>query len=190
MNNFQIITLNKPGIQDFSAERNALLKKSNASWVLFLDTDELLSPELKKEIDDLNPEGFSGFFIKRKIIFLGKYLGQDKVLRLAKADAGKWEREVHEVWKVEGKVGTLKNYIIHNTATDLHSYISKMNTYSDLHAKANIKEGKRSSLFKIIFYPKVKFLQNLISGRGFVFSMLQSFHSFLSWTKQWEYQKK
>jgi hypothetical protein len=61
-----------------------------------------------------------------------------------------------------------------------------MNVYSSIHAAENAREGKHSNLFKMIFYPKVKFIQNALAGRGFVFSMLQSFHSFLGWAKQWE----
>lgn len=182
----EILTLNREKINDFSFERNKLLKSAKADWVLFLDTDEILSDELKKEIKELDPENYSGFYIKRKIIFCGEKAGEDKVLRLAKKDAGKWERRVHEIWKVKGQTKTLENYIIHNTAEDLHSYIEKMNKYSDLHASENLKEGKKTNLFKIVFYPKVKFIQNILMGRRFVFSMLQSFHSFLSWGKEWE----
>lgn len=189
MKNFQTITLNRKNITDFAEERNNLLKLAKEEWVLFLDTDEILSDELKKEISDLDTKDFNGFYIKRKIIFLGKEVGEDRVLRLAKKNSGKWVRKVHEIWKVSGKVGILKNYIIHNTADNLHGYIEKMNKYSDLHAKENIREGKTTSLFKILLLPKLKFLQNLLLGRGFVFSMLQSFHSFLGWTKQWELQK-
>lgn len=186
----EIITLNKPDIKDFSKERNYLLEKAKSEWVFFVDTDETVSENLKKEIQELDPKNFDGFYINRKILFMGRVIGEDKVLRLGRKNSGKWVREVHEVWDIKGKIGTLKNYIIHNTAKNLSFYIAKMNKYSDMHARANLIEGKKSSLFKIIFYPKVKFLQNLISGRGFVFSMLQSFHSFLSWSKQWELQKK
>ncbi|HUC94637.1 MAG TPA: hypothetical protein VMR19_01355 [Candidatus Saccharimonadales bacterium] len=189
MNNLVTVTLNKPVISNFAGERNELLRKAKESWVLFLDTDEKLSQELKKEISDLDTSDFSGFYIKRKIIFLGKEIGEDKVLRLGKKNSGKWSRRVHETWLVKGKIGTLEGYIIHNTANNLHDYIGKMNKYSSIHAEENLKEGKRLGLFKIIFYPKLKFVQNMLSGRGFVFSMLQSFHSFLGWAKQWELLK-
>lgn len=188
MNNPEIIILNKPKITDFAFERNELLKSARNEWVLFIDTDEKISKELEGEISHLDPGSNNGFFIKRKIIFLGKEIGEDKVLRLGKKNAGKWMRSVHETWEIEGKVGTLKNYIIHNTAGNIHEYIEKINLYSDMHAKANMKEGKHPNLFKIIFYPKLKLLQNLFSGRGFVFSMLQSFHSFLAWSKEWKLQ--
>jgi glycosyltransferase involved in cell wall biosynthesis len=188
-NSLEIVTLNKSGITDFASARNLLLKKSKAEWVLFLDTDEKLSDELKKEISDLDPKNCNGFVIKRKIVFLGREIGEDHVLRLARRDFGRWVRKVHETWEVRGRIGTLNGYIIHNTASGLYDYIEKMNKYSSIHAAENIREGKYSNIFKMIFYPKLKFIQNILAGRGFVFSMLQSFHSFLGWTKQWELQK-
>lgn len=190
MNGIEIITLNKSNISDYATERNLLLKKAKSKWVLFLDTDEVLSLELKKEIQNLNPKNFNGFYIKRKIVFLGNEIGEDKVLRLAKKSAGIWKRKVHEIWVVKGMIKTLRNYIVHNTAENLSSYIDKINNYSSLHARENKKEGKKTSILKIIFYPGFKFFQNFLRGRGFVFSMLQAFHSFLAWVKLWELRRK
>lgn len=186
----ETLTLSKPGITDFAFERNRLLKSSKSKWILFLDTDENIPENLKEELNNLDPKDFNGFYIKRKIIFLGKEIGKDKVLRLGKKGTGKWIRKVHETWSIKGKKGVLKNYIIHNTAYNLHSYIEKMNKYSNLHAIENKREDKRANIFKMIFYPKAKFIYNIFSGRGLVFSMLQSFHSFLGWSKLWELQKK
>jgi len=190
MKNFQTISLRQKNITDFSDVRNKLLKSAKSEWVLFLDADEKISKDLKKEIAELNPQNFSGFFIKRKIIFLGRAIGEDKVLRLAKRYAGKWHRKVHETWKVKGEVGTLDNYIIHNTASNLHEYIGKINKYAKMHAMENNREGKKPTIFKIVLFPVFKFFQNIILGRGFVFSMLQSFHSFLSWSQEWILLKK
>lgn len=190
MKNFQTLTLSEKNITDFAEARNRLLKSAKNDWVFFVDTDEVVTKKLIKEIVDLEPKDFDGYYIRRKIIFMGREIGEDKVLRLGKKNAGRWERKVHETWNIRGKVGTLNNYIIHNTAGNIQSYIEKMNKYSEIHAGENMREGKRSTLFKIIFYPKGKFIQNIFTGRGFVFSMLQSFHSFLGWSKLWELQKR
>ena len=193
MNNFKIITLNQKGITDFAMERNKLLKKEKSEWVLFLDSDETLSRPLKEEINNLQLtiyNKFSGFKIPRKNYFMGHYVGTDNILRLGKRNAGKWERRVHEIWKVKGKIGQLKNPIIHNSYKNLHEAIEKIDKYSTLHAAENLANGNRSSLFKIIIYPIGKFFTSLLIGRGLVLSMLQSFHSFLSWSKQWLSQKK
>jgi len=187
--NFEIITLKKDNITDFASERNVLLTKTKSEWVLFLDSDETISEGLKKELKDLEADGRSGFYIFRKNFFLGQNVGTDKILRLARKNSGKWMRSVHETWDIKGKIGTLEYPIIHNSAKNLHEFIVKINFYTTLHAEQNLKNGKRSNFLKIIFYPPVKFFQSLLMGRGLVLSMLQSLHSFLSWSKEWNLQK-
>ncbi len=185
MKNFEIITLNKKNITDFAKERNLLLKKARKEWVLFLDSDEKITPTLKSEIaEKILNDKFQGFYIRRKNYFLGKYTGTDKILRLGRKKAGGWVRRVHEIWRINGNIGELKNPIIHNTAGTVSEMITKINFYSTLHAKANKSEQKTANLFKIFFYPKIKFVQSIFMGRGMVFSILMAFHSFLSWSKQ------
>jgi hypothetical protein len=190
-NTLEIITLDKPGVTDFAKERNILLEKSKSDWVFFVDSDESATPELMKEISGkINKvPNLAGYKVRRKIYFLGKEIGWDEVIRLGRKKAGKWERAIHETWQINQEVGLLDGYIIHNTASNLHEYIEKMNKYSSIHALENLKENKRANLYKIISYPKMKFIQNILSGRGFVFSMLQAFHSFLAWVKLWQLQE-
>lgn len=190
MNKYTVITLNKKNITDFAKERNELLKKAKNEWILFLDTDEAVSEGLDKEIKkQIEENKYNGFYIDRKNYFLGSYIGTDKILRLGRKNTGKWVRSVHEIWNIKGKTGKLKNPIIHNSASSLYEVIAKINTYSTLHAEANKLEGKKANLFKIIFYPKLKFIQSLFMSRGVVFSILQAFHSYLSWSKIWISQK-
>ncbi|HKB88215.1 MAG TPA: glycosyltransferase [Patescibacteria group bacterium] len=187
----QILTLKTKNLTDFAKARNEMLKKASADWIFFVDTDEIVLAGLKKEIVDVtaNPGNkYIGYYIYRKNYLLGKYVGTDKIIRLARKDAGKWTRSVHEVWEIKGNVGVLKNPLIHETASNLYEFIDKINFYSTLHAKENLKEGKKSNLIKIILFPVFKFFQSIIIGRGFVMSMLQSFHSFLAWSKEWKLQ--
>lgn len=186
-NKLQIITLNKPGITDFADERNSLLSKSNAEWIFFVDSDEEISDDLAKEIEAATAAvgNLSGFKVYRKNYFLGKYVGTDNIVRLGKRGSGRWVRAVHETWQIKGEIGQLKYPLIHNTARNVHEFIDKINFYSTLHAQENLKLGNKSSLIKIVFFPMGKFFQSLLIGRGFVMSMLQSFHSFLAWSKEW-----
>jgi len=180
----EFVTLRKEGITDFAKERNELLENAKSDWIFFVDSDETVSPALRQEINQAVGSSVSGCYVYRENFFLGKYIGTDKILRLGKRNAGRWVRRVHEVWKIKGKVGGLKNPLIHNSASSLHEFIHKVNFYSALHAQENLDSGKKSNLFKIVCYPVAKFFQSLLIGRGFVFSMFQSFHSFLSWSKQ------
>lgn len=195
-NDLTIITLNKPYINDFSIARNELLKKAKTEWVLFLDSDEALSKSLKREIlksiREPQNKQIQGYYVLRKNYFRGQYIGTDKILRLVKKNSGRWVRAVHEVFVPFDKShprGVIRSPLIHNAANNLRDYITKINFYSSLHAQANKREGKKPTLFKIIIYPKVKFVQSLLMGRGVVFSILQAFHSFLAWSELWILQR-
>lgn len=189
-NNVDILTLKEADITDFAKSRNKLLNGARSDWVFFVDSDEVVTPELKKEVEFNNGSGiFDGFYVKRMNYFLGRYVGTDRVIRYAKRNAGKWRRKVHEVWEIKGKVGELKNPLIHNTAVNVSDMVGKVNKYSTLHAAAHKDENKKTSVFKIIFFPIFKFTESVILGKGLILSTLQSFHSFLAWSKQWEFQK-
>ncbi len=184
-----ILQLNKPNITDFGHERNELLDKSKSEWNLFLDSDESISNHNVASSAYFQfpiSNEFSSYQLPRKTYFLGKLIGIDYPTRLVRKGTGKWVRAVHEVWlpKKSHLAGVMfDNYIIHNTANNLSDYLLKINNYSTLHAKANLDEGKRSNLFKIIFFPIGKFAVTLVKSKHVVFSIMQSLHSYLSWTK-------
>lgn len=189
-NKVDILTLNEADITDFAKSRNKLLNSAKSDWVFFVDSDEVMTPELKKEVEFNNGSGiFEGFYVKRMNYFLGRYVGTDRVIRYAKKNAGKWRRKVHEFWEIKGKVGELKNPLIHNTANSVSEMVKKINMYSTLHANAHKDENKRTSAIKIVSFPVFKFVESIILGKGLILSTLQSFHSFLAWSKQWEFQR-
>lgn len=177
----KIVTLKTPNVKNFAEARNKILLRYKSKWLFFVDSDEKPTKKLLKEIKnlDFNEEGYK---LKRKNYFLGQYVGQDVIVRIGKSSLGSWKRKVHETWDIK-KTKTLKNYLIHNTADNLREYIDKINNYSTIHASENKLEGKKSTLFKIVFFPLAKFLITFISSKNVVFSIMQSLHSFLGWTK-------
>lgn len=180
------LTLNKPNITDFAKERNELLKKSKSEWNLYLDSDESISNfQLSRPTSLSISNEFSSYQLPRKTYFLKKIIGIDYPIRLVKKGTGKWVRKVHEVWvpNKNSKIGIWKEELVHNTADNLTDYLNKINKYSTLHAEANLEEGKKSTLFKIIFFPIAKFFVTLVKSKHLVFSIMQSLHSYLSWTK-------
>lgn len=189
-NKLEIITLKETAIADFAEARNKKLNSSNSEWIFFLDSDEKMDKKLKSEIlQKISSNEYNGYTVIRHNYFLGTPVGSDQILRLGKKGKGKWKRQVHEFWEINGGIGKLKNPIIHNNAESLKDYINKINSYSVLHAKANMDEGKKSGLFKIIFFPLFQFLISLIKKRGVVFSIMQSLHSFLAWSILYQKQK-
>lgn len=206
-----IITLNTPGITDFSAARNGELAKAKTparsasstadaggDWVLFLDVDETLSPELETEIASILNLGrsiYSAYSIPRLDTFLGRELrhgepGHTRLVRLARKDFGHWVRPVHEVWQGHGRVGQLKNPLLHRSHPTISAFLDKINRYSTLEAEYRHSLGIRSSLFKIALYPIAKFKWNYLFKLGFldgvpgtIMAIMMSFHSYLTWTK-------
>jgi glycosyltransferase involved in cell wall biosynthesis len=197
--NLTIITLNHPDITDFATTRNAELAKAKTPWVLFLDSDEALSPELEQEIASTihHPQStiYSAYSTPRLDTFLGRYLhhgepGHTRLIRLAHQNFGKWVRPVHEQWVGKGKIGHLAHPLIHHSHKSIATFLDKINLYSTLEAEYRFKQGIRSSLFKIAMYPIAKFKWNYIFKLGFldgvpgtIMAIMMSFHSYLTWTK-------
>src|SRR5258708_22553878 len=179
---------------NFAQQRNFGLSKANSDWVLFLDADEIITLELKREILDVNfqTDDYNGFYIKRRDYFMGRQLkygetGNIKLLRLGKKNAGKWKRSVHETWEIKERVGELKNTIHHYPHQTIREFIDDINFYSTIHAQEN-KKTKFANIFYIITYPLGKFFVNyflklgfLDGGEGIVMAIFMSLHSFLAW---------
>jgi glycosyltransferase involved in cell wall biosynthesis len=206
-NNLTIITLNQPNITDFAAAHNAELAKAKTPWVLFVDSDEKITPALKEEIlsitSNLSPNLYDAYYIPRLDTFLGKQLhhgetGNAKFIRLARKDFGSWIRPVHEVWQPRrgesmyspAKIGILTNPLLHTPHSSISSFLEKINKYSTIEAEYRYKEGIRSNLFKIWLYPFAKFKWNYFYRLGFmdgvpgtIMAIMMSFHSYLTWTK-------
>lgn len=188
---------------NFANQRNFGLQKAKNDWVLFLDSDERISKNLSNEIKGaIKKEKINGYFFKRIDNLWGMKIthgeiGNVRLLRLARKDSGRWEREVHEEWNVSGRTKTLENPIDHYPHQTLTEFMKDINYFSGLHAIANLKEGKKSTILKIIIYPKLKFIKDyfiylgfLDSIQGLIIALIMSMHSFLSWSKLWILQKK
>jgi glycosyltransferase involved in cell wall biosynthesis len=201
--NVRIVRRNLNG--DFSAQRNYGLSLAKGDFILFLDADERISNDLKNEIVYFinNPlKTYDGYTLKRKDVIWNHEFnfgenGRTKLLRLAKKKAGLWKRKVHEVWSIKGNTYTFKNPLYHYPHPNLREYVSEINRYSQLHAEANLKEKKKSSIFKIIHYPILKFVNTYIIKLGFldgiygfIVALLMSVHSYLAWSKLWIMQKE
>ena len=159
------------------------LSKTKNEWVLSIDADEVVSPELKKEILGLDFTTFDGFEMPRLTYFLGKpirhggpwwYPGY--VVRLFKKSAGKFSSlAVHEKVEFNGKLGRLKNDLQHYSYNALDQYLEKMNQMTSLQAQKSITPWKNTNYIMIFLKPLYRFCQMYFWYLGF----LDGFHGFM-----------
>lgn len=182
---------------DWAKQRNFAIENAKYDWILFVDADEVISEKLQKEIiSTLASTTSMGFAFNRQDYFLGKLLRHGetanvRLVRLGKKGAGQWTRKVHEYWDIKN-VEKLKNPIMHYPHKSLRAFVTSVNTMTQIHAAQNLSEGKKATIFKVIFWPLFKFVQNYIfrfgfldGVHGFVFAVMMSFHSFLAWSNHY-----
>ncbi|MDZ7586274.1 MAG: glycosyltransferase family 2 protein, partial [Patescibacteria group bacterium] len=201
-----LVVKEKFPVTDFSEVRNRALESAKGEWVLFVDSDEVVTKELGDEI--LQASGMTGYKLRRRDRFLGKWLkygetANIRLLRLAKKNAGRWTRPVHEVWKVEGITGELKNPLLHYAHDSVEGMVEKLDRYSGMETEYKLKMVKMAGMakwliiFQLIFFPIGKFIQNYILRLGFLDGMegfihagMMSGHSFLVRGKQLSFLRK
>jgi glycosyltransferase involved in cell wall biosynthesis len=153
-------------------------KSCKHDWILNIDADEEISPELAKEISELNLNDFSGFRIKivNKFRFEKKphkfayYYNQ---LRLYNRNfAGFKDSSVHDSVTVKsGKIGQLKNIIYHQSFRSYEHWIDKINSYSSMQAIDFIDKRKKPSNFKVILTPILAFFKAYFVRRYFIYGL-------------------
>ena len=182
----------------YGSQKNFATSQASNDWILSLDDDEILTPELQQEIQNLSlsTTNYNGFKIPRSLIFLGKLLkfsGEYKrlTLRLFNRKQGNWNAEyVHESVEVNGKIGTLKHQILHDSYRDLTDYFNKFNKYTSLGAKTLAERGKTASSLKIITRFPTTFLKiYLLKGScldgyaGFMWALLTAINPVVKYAK-------
>lgn len=148
---------------------------STHDWVLALDADERVTPELRDAILALRGAGAAcdGFRIARRTWYLNRWIRHsgwypDYQTRLYRRAATRWEGEPpHEAPKVRGRVETLPGDLLHFTRRDLHEHIEVMNRYTDIAAAGRFAAGRRPSWRRLWLAPPWTFLRSYVFRQGF-----------------------
>ena len=165
----------------FGAQKNAAIAHATGDWVLSLDADEEVSPELAGESRALlqaDPP-FAAYRIPRRNHFLGSPLRHggywpDPKLRLFRRGAARFEeRAVHESMQAEGPAGQLNGPLIHRCYPTLAEYIEHMNRYSTAGADMLLASGGvgRSWMWlawNAVLNPAATFVYNYLFRLGFL----------------------
>jgi glycosyltransferase involved in cell wall biosynthesis len=176
----------------------------SSPWVLFIDADEWLTPEIKAEIERIVTERaqYEGFLVERKNFYLGtliRYGGwyPDHEIRLYRKDKGRWEGGLHAKVAVDGKVGRLKNYYMHTPYADISHQIRTVDRYSGAFAEDLKETGHSFHLFNMITRPVYRFFRDYIFKAGFldgvpglIIVASTMYYVFMKHAKLWEIQRK
>ena len=189
--------------EGYVPQKKYALSLASNEWVLSVDADERITPELKNEILNLSPGNFAGYKIRRKNFLLGKEItscgwGNDYQLRLFKKEkTDLTDRLVHEGFTVDGKIGKLKNPMLHYTFSSFTEYFNKINYYTSLKAEELIKQKGKIGGWTIFSHTVSAFILFFINKRGFkdgvrglIISLLHSVSTMLNYIKLWELQNK
>jgi glycosyltransferase involved in cell wall biosynthesis len=141
----------------FGVQKQRALAKAQGDWVLSIDADEIVTPELKQEITlAVHQERYSGYEIPRLSSYCGRQMRHggwwpDHVLRLFRRECGQFtDSAVHERIVVQGEIGQLKTPLLHDAFVNLDEVLHKVNSYSTLGAKMLYQRGVRSSFSKAV----------------------------------------
>jgi glycosyltransferase involved in cell wall biosynthesis len=173
-------------------------------WIMFVDADEEVSPELAEEIREEmkgGAGGTDGFFVYRRTYYLGRWIRYggwypDGEIRLCRKQKGKWEGGLHAKIVVNGEVKSLKSQYLHYTYRNISDQIQTIDKYSQIAAEDMVREGERFSLFKLLFHPPFRFFKEYILKAGFrdgfpglVIIASTMYYVFIKYAKLWELTK-
>ncbi|MBX2993370.1 MAG: glycosyltransferase family 2 protein [Bdellovibrionaceae bacterium] len=189
--------------EGFGAQKARGAREAQHDWILSLDSDEALSPELAAEIhakfSSLDPK--AGYEMPRKSFHMGRWILHggwypDRQLRLFNRAHSMWNQApIHE--KVEcARRERLNHPLLHWVFRNLHHQIDTNNRYSSLQAAQAVHGGREASLLMLIFKPWSKFIECYVWKRGFldgipgfIIAVGAAYSVFLKWAKIWETKK-
>jgi glycosyltransferase involved in cell wall biosynthesis len=194
----RIIVRSWPG---YVAQKNHAAAAASHDWILSLDADERVSPELAAEIQGLmqrEPEA-AGFRVPRVTFHLGRWIRTtdwypDHQLRLYDRRRAAWQgHHVHESVKAEGTVADLRHELRHFAYRDLSHHVQTMDRYTTLAARQMREDGRRAGWIDLALHPPAAFLRNYVLRGGYrdglpglIISLLNATYVALKFAKLWE----
>jgi glycosyltransferase involved in cell wall biosynthesis len=189
---------------DFSELRNAGLQQVKTQWLLYVDADERVSPQLAKEIQHIvgkKESDHSAYIIPRKNFYLGKHEWPktEAFIRLfQKEHLVRWHGKLHESPEVTGTVGRVNGFLLHYTHRTLTGMVNKTITWSKVEAKLRFDSGHPKMTWWR--FPRVMlqaFVESYVKQGGYkagtvglIESIYQAFSMFITYARLWELQQK
>jgi len=187
----------------YGVQKNRALDYAKNDWVLSVDADERITPELSAEIKRvLQDPGADGYEIPRQSNFCGRFMRHsgwypDFVLRLFRREKGRFsEALVHESVLLQGNLARLKEPMLHYSYRDFDDVLSKLNSYSSAASTMLQRRGKKGGLAQAVLHGLWAFFRTyflragFLDGReGFMLAVMNAENSYYRYIKLWLKQK-
>lgn len=183
-------------------QKNRALNMCSGEWILSIDADERVSPELCRSIESFlsrNPGDIAGVKFPRLAYHMHRYIRHggwypNARYRLVRKGKAFWGGEnPHDKLILRGKGATIKGDLIHFTERDLSDQVTTINNFSSIAALMRYNKGKRYHLWRLLFKPVSKFVETYLlkfgfldGTQGFIIAVSSSYASFLKEAKQFE----
>jgi glycosyltransferase involved in cell wall biosynthesis len=200
----------------FGPQKNRALALATHTWVLSIDADERVTPELAAEInrvigrterDGNHPKAtenhYGAYAIPRQSWYCGKFIQHcgwrpDYVLRLfRKSDAKFSDDLVHERVITSNAIGQLKNHLLHYSYLDFSQVLAKVEAYSSASAQQAFNRGERGSIGKGVMHGAWAFFRTYLLRAGFLdgahglaLSISNAQTSYYKYVKLWAMQQQ
>ena len=187
--------------EGFVEQKNRAMSRASTDWVLCLDADESLSPELAVEIREAlsRPDLPDGFSMPRRTIYLGRAINHggwypDRKTRLVRRDRARWGGvNPHDHMRVDGAVVSLRGDILHRSFRSISDHLRQIDRFTTIAAREKAEAGVRFRLYRLLLHPFGKvlgmfvFRLGFLDGlAGFVVAVLGGYYVFLKYAKLWE----
>ncbi len=188
-------------------QKSFALTRAKHEWVLLIDADERLSPELVEEIKEELSKGnveYDGFYFPRLVHYLGRWINHGewypdyklRLFRRTKARIGGVEPH-DKVDLTGGHLKYLKGDMWHFTYKNIFDQVQTLNRFSSISAQEIAKQGKAFHPFQVLLRPIIRFVTAYIIRGGFrdgipglIIAVISSFYVLLKYFKLWELQNQ
>jgi glycosyltransferase involved in cell wall biosynthesis len=181
--------------------KNWAIPQARHEWVLVVDADERVTPQLAREIEAIlrDEPHLDGYSLRRNYYFLGHLIRHGSwqtatLVRLFRRDVGRYEvRRVHsDVQIPSGQIGRLNQRLDHFSVVELSHFIARQHRYSEWSALDAYERGKRSHCLWMLLHAPARFVQQYVmrgvmfdGAAGLVLCFMQAYYTFLKDAQLW-----
>lgn len=186
----------------FISQRNFAKEQTTGEWILWVDADEVVSPQLRREMEEAvakAPSDLQGFLVPRCSFYLGRWIRHgawypDLSVRLFRSQGNWWGgEEPHAAVQIKGRLERLRHDLLHYNYKSFGHQIRTIDRYAEMSAKELMRQGEPFSLSKMLLHPLGRFIKEYLIQQGFrdgmpglIIVVSTMFYVFAKYAKLWE----